>query len=189
MYEPAEDSEMLKKVLQKHLKGKKLLKALDMGTGSGIQAFELIKNVDYVLAVDIDKESVSHVKKLILEEGLSDKMEALVSDLFHEVPSRLVHSFDLIVFNPPYLPKGEDDYEDTELFGGADGIHLTRTFLLQAKEFLAEKGIIFFVASSFAKISLLEEAMKKLEYKFEVVDKKHISFEDILVYKAWKDEL
>lgn len=188
MYEPAEDSELLKKVVGKYLKGKKVSKALDMGTGSGIQALSLINFSDYVLAVDIDKESVAHVKKIILEKGISDKMEALVSDLFHDVPSRLVHSFNLIVFNPPYLPKGEDDYEDSELFGGADGIHLTRTFLLQAKEFLAENGVIFFVASSFAKISLLEEAMKKLGYKFEVVDKVHISFEDILIYKAWLDE-
>lgn len=188
MYEPAEDSELLKKNIEKYLKGKKISKALDMGTGSGIQAFSLEKFSDYVLAVDIDKESINHVKKLIIEYGKSEKMEALVSDLFQEVPSRHLNSFDLIVFNPPYLPKGEDDYEDTELFGGADGIQLTRTFLLQARDFLSQKGVIFFVASSFAKLSLLEEAMKKLGYKFEVVDKKHISFEDIIIYKAWLDE-
>lgn len=185
MYEPAEDSFLLKECVSEFCKGKKLENVLDMGTGTGIQGFSMVDYTEFVLACDIDKEACKLVKDEIIEKGLSNKMESICSDLFSNVPRRFQGKFDLMMFNAPYLSKGEDDYADTELYGGAFGIHVTEKFLEQAKEFLSEAGVIFFVASSLAKLELLEKFMTKQNYNFEIIKKKHISFEDIIVYKAW----
>ena len=88
LYEPREDSELLVKYVKKHARGV----VLDMGTGSGIQAIGAIEKGAEVLAVDVNKEAVEHCEK----KGIN----ALQSDLFENVKGK----FDLIIFNPPYLP-------------------------------------------------------------------------------------
>jgi tRNA1(Val) A37 N6-methylase TrmN6 len=57
MYQPAEDSLLLEKHVEKLSKGN----VLDLGTGVGIQALAASRNksVSAVLAADIDKETVS----------------------------------------------------------------------------------------------------------------------------------
>ena len=55
IYEPREDSFLLKKYVNKFAKGK----ILEMGTGTGFQ----IKDLENAEGVDIDKESINHCKK------------------------------------------------------------------------------------------------------------------------------
>ena len=88
IYAAREDSFLLAKYVNKFSKGK----VLDLGTGSGIQAEAALKHTKNVLAVDINKEAVNYVKK----KGIKAK----VGNLFSEIDKK----FDLIIFNPPYLP-------------------------------------------------------------------------------------
>jgi len=76
MYEPREDSFLLLKAVKKYAKGN----VLDMGTGSGILAFEAsrLKNVNSVVGTDIDKESIDYCRK----RYKSHKLIFLKSDLF-----------------------------------------------------------------------------------------------------------
>ena len=99
IYEPGEDSFLLAKYVEKFAKGN----VLDIGTGSGVQAENALKFSKDVLAVDIDKKAVSYVKK----RGVKAK----VSDLFSNVKGK----FDLIIFNPPYLPDEELEDELNQL--------------------------------------------------------------------------
>jgi len=72
IYEPAEDSFLLQKYVKKYAKGI----ALDMGTGSGIQAETAAssKKVVKVFAVDINEEAIKYCirhqknKKIILKQ-------------------------------------------------------------------------------------------------------------------------
>src|SRR3989344_8622037 len=98
IYEPHEDSFLLVKQIKKLSKDKKVL---DMGTGFGILAETALKSgARDVLAVDINEGVVSYV--------MSKGIKAKISNLFSNVNEK----FDLIVFNPPYLP--EDELEDRE---------------------------------------------------------------------------
>ena len=72
-----------------------------MGCGSGIQSLATSKGD--VLAVDINPEAVKIVKKL----GIN----AIQSVLFVNVKDK----FDLIIFNPPYLPEEESEDEESKL--------------------------------------------------------------------------
>ena len=141
-----------------------------MGTGSGIQANTLCKFSKEVYAVDINKES---------KEKIGKKIKFIHSDLFKKVKEK---DFDLIVFNPPYLPDGEEK-ADPELTGGKQGVELTLKFLKQAKKHLKEDGTILFIASSHANLDLLEKKAGK-EYYLERIRELPLFFEKLYVYKA-----
>ena len=110
-------------------------RALDMGTGSGVLAGELAGRFEQVLAVDVQKKSVEHVIALRMRN-----VDVVKSDLFEKVEGR----FDLIVFNPPYLPEPYE--EDPELCCG-DGEILVR-FLEGCRRHLNPGGRVLLLLSS-----------------------------------------
>lgn len=181
MYEPQEDSYLLKEAIEKYCKENKVDSALDMGTGSGIQAEQLATFCKQVTAVEIDEEVIKQI-----QNKLNKKIILLKSDLFQNLKKQ---KFDLIVFNPPYLPEEEFLKVDIETIGGKSGEELTIKFLEQAKNYLNKDGTILFIASSLANLKNLEQNIKKLGYISEIIAKKHISYEDIIVMQVkneWK---
>ena len=99
IYEPAEDSYLLQEQLKNFVKPG--MKVLDMGTGSGIQAKTAKELGAEVLAVDINEGCVEHVKNL--------EIDTIQSNLFSKVTGK----FDIIIFNPPYLPEDPREPEDS----------------------------------------------------------------------------
>lgn len=178
MYLAREDSFMLLKHVKKYAKGK----VLDMGTGSGIQALGAAdrKEVESVLAVDIDKKVVKELKETIK----NPKIRINHSDLF----SNIHRKFDTIIFNPPYLPREKEDeeVEDEALYGGKKGHEMIRKFFKQASRYLNKDGIILIVFSSFTGKEKVNEAIYGNGFEFKELDRKHIFFEDLFVYLVKK---
>ncbi len=146
IYEPAEDSYLLQEEVKKFVKPN--MKVLEIGTGSGILA-ETAKNMGAdVLAVDINPEAVKYVKE--------KEINSIVSDLFSNVEDK----FDLIIFNPPYLPREGMEPEDSQLAttGGEKGNEVIERFL---KELLMRKEG-FMVYSFILKLLILK--MEKFFY-------------------------
>lgn len=171
IYQPSEDSFLLEKYIKKFSKGKKVL---DMGSGSGIQSFSALKSgAESVLAVDINEEAVKRLKK----QGLL----AIKSDLFSKVKGK----FDLIVFNPPYLPEDKnEDYESRIITsGGKSGDEIIIRFLEQAKKHLEDNGEILLLISSITPFKRIEKAFKKIFYKWEVLESRRIFMESLSVLK------
>ncbi len=167
IYEPLEDSFLLSKYVKKYAKGK----VLDMGTGSGIQAETALKNTKDVIAVDINQECVNFVRK--------KKIKCIKSDLFELVEGK----FDLIIFNPPYLPYDKREPEDSRLAttGGKKGYELLERFLKEAKPFLKKEGKILLVCSSLT--GNIEKIFKNLNYNFKKLETKKLPFfEELYVY-------
>ena len=80
IYEPSEDSYLLRKQVKKYSKNKSFL---DIGAGSGIQSEEAIKsNAKKVLAVDINNESIKILKL--------KNIPSIKSDLFEKVKGKIV---------------------------------------------------------------------------------------------------
>lgn len=174
MYSPQEDSFLLLEQVKKYARGK----VLDMGTGSGIQARGAAekKEVESVLAVDIDKKVIGELKKTIHEP----KIKFMVSDLF----SNIFDKYDTIIFNPPYLPreKGDEKIKDPALFGGKEGYEILERFFMQVGRCLNDHGMILIVFSSFTQKEKVDEIIGKSGFSFEQLSTQHIFFEDLFVY-------
>lgn len=160
---------MLQKYVRQYARGR----VLDMGTGSGIQALIAKEKTRDVLAVDINPDAVALVKK----KGIT----ALVSDLFENVTG----TFDVVIFNPPYLPEDErESFEDrVVLSGGKYGSEILERFFSRAKQFLRKDGKILIVFSTIT--GDVEFLLKRYGYAFKKLDEKSFFFEKIFVYVVW----
>jgi release factor glutamine methyltransferase len=150
VYSPEEDSYLMQKTLEKNIKNKNL-NVLEIGIGSGIQLKTLKKlGIKNLSGVDINSDAVKDCKKL----GFNCK----ISNLFEKVKGE----FDIIIFNPPYLPEDKKEPKDSQLAttGGKKGGELINKFLRQAKKHLNKKGKIFLLVSSLTK-GLNYEGYKK----------------------------
>ncbi len=168
IYEPKEDSFLLESVVAKYSKNKKVL---DMCTGSGILAQKAKPLAKSILAVDINEEAINLVK--------SKSIKALKSNLFQKVKGK----FDLIICNPPYLPK--DDREDKEsslaTTGGKRGDEFIIKFLKQSNTHLEKDGIILLLVSSLTPMNKINLLLKKLKLKSKVIASKKLFFEKLEV--------
>jgi len=175
VYEPQEDSFLLKEFVKRYAKGV----ALDMGTGSGLQAREAAHNkrTTKVFAVDIDRRAVAFAKKAANHRH-HKKVNWIVGDLFSPFKNKL-HYFDTIIFNPPYLPQ-DHKVRDIALEGGRRGHETIERFLNEVNNYLKPDGIILLVFSS-----LTPEVQNLLQRNMLIgkeVGKTHMFFEDIFVY-------
>ncbi len=147
VYDPREDSFLLKRELIKYLTFNKISSLLDMGTGSGIQAIAAKRSgVERVVAADINPEAIKCAK--LNSKNL--KIEFIQSDLF----SNISEKFDLIVFNTPYLPPIPP--VDPQWSGGKEFIE---KFLKNSSKHLTPNGKILFLHSSKSPISLKHELL------------------------------
>ncbi len=189
MYCPREDSFFLSDFLKKHLKkclknnsinkkgDKKInkeIKILDMGSGSGIQS-QTCKNLgfDNILCVDINSECIKHLK--------SSGFKTIKSDLFSNKKLKN-RKFDLIIFNPPYLPSSKYDKEK-DTTGGKKGFETILKFLQKARNHLTDNGKILLLFSSLSSPEIIKKKAKDIGYSFSLFDSKKLFFEKLYIYK------
>src|SRR3989344_3188593 len=185
VYEPREDSYLL----EKYVRIKAFGRVLDLGTGSGIQAFAALKNHDVgdVIAVDVNEEAVNKLREKIKKDGLR-KIKAVQSDLFENVSGK----FNTIIFNPPYLPQdkiGKEIIEDPALYRGKNGWEISERFFNQVSKYLTHEGKILFLFSSLTNKTKIDEILKKNLLQFEEIDKQKLHFEELYVYEISKTDL
>ncbi len=171
-YQPSDDSFLLVKEVKERACNKSVL---DMGSGFGILAETAIKaRCKNVLAADIDYASVAYCQ--------SKGIPSIQSDLFYNVHGK----FDLIIFNPPYLPEDplEDESTRKVVCGGKHGYEILVKFLKQAKQYLNKEGEILFVFSSLTNKKKIDETLKELNYKFTCLEEESFFYEVLYVYSC-----
>ena len=176
MYTPKEDSYLMSRILKEKIpeliKQNPNLKLLEIGAGSGIHletAFNAGVKKQNIFSCDIDKKSVEHCKIL--------GFNCIHSDLFENIKN----TFDLIIFNPPYLPQDSREPNDSqqETTGGKKGNEIILRFLKQAKTHLNKNGKIFLITSSLAK----DTDFKKLDYNAKEIGCEKLFFETLCIWE------
>lgn len=152
VYEPAEDSFLLVDALLDNIQDGN--RVLEVGCGTGIVSVFAGDRASLVAATDLNP----HAVRCAGDNGV----DAVRTDLMAGIRG----TFDLVVFNPPYLPTQEDErlggWDDLMLDGGADGRETIRRFLAEVGEHLSANGRILLLVSSLTGIrevcSLMEDA-------------------------------
>jgi len=179
MYIPREDSYFLSEQVDNFLNKikNKNIKILDVGAGTGIQAETCLSlGFKNILCVDIDKESIDFLKK--------KKFKAIKSNLFSN-PKLNSKKFNLIVFNPPYLPEDKTGFDkEKDTTGGKYGYEAIIRFLKQAKNHLKKDGKILLLFSSLSNSKIIKKKAEELGYSMKLLAKKRIFFEELFVYEV-----
>ncbi|MCW4464017.1 methyltransferase [Glutamicibacter sp. MNS18] len=124
-------------------------RALDLGTGCGIQLFHLLAHADHVTATDLSERALGFARfNLLLNHrqlrldpaDLGRRVSLRAGNLFEPVRGEL---FDLIASNPPFVitPRQEGHQEMfTYRDGGMAGDRLVRTLIEQLPAYLNPGG-------------------------------------------------
>ena len=142
VYQPEADTHLLLDAARKEVKpGDRIL---EVGTGSGLISRELAK-VSGVVATDINPHAVLCARKA--------GIDVVRTDLFAGIRG----FFDLILFNPPYLPtqpeERMDDWLEYALDGGESGRAVIERFARNIGDVLAPGGRILLLISSLTGLS------------------------------------
>lgn len=113
---------------------RKVRRAVDMGTGCGVQAFLAAAHSDQVWALDCNPRAVNYTGFNARLNGI-ENVECLQGDGFEPVRGQ---TFDLIVTNPPFMisPRCRYQYRDS----GLAGDEFCRRIVRQAPSLLNEGG-------------------------------------------------
>ena len=115
--------------------------SLDVGTGSGFQAFLAAAHSDRVVATDRNPRAVETATFNAGLNGLTH-VECREGDLFEPVEEE---TFDLVVSNPPFIVSPDNLFYF--LHSGMAGDDVCRTIARAAPRFLAEGGYCQFLAN------------------------------------------
>jgi release factor glutamine methyltransferase len=122
---------------------------LEIGTGSGAVSIALAKELPLasLVATDLSGKALAIARENALGNGVQERIQFLQGDLF--APLEEGSQFELILSNPPYVPRSHfaslapevRDFEPrVALDGGKDGLAFFRRALPRVGEFLQPEG-------------------------------------------------
>ncbi len=153
---------------------------LEVGCGSGYILVNAATISYRIIGLDCSFEAVKNTKQNLLHNDLYEKAEVFVSDLLKAIAPD--SRFDVIAFNPPYLPSDEDRTElDHALVGGIRGTEVTERFLQQAMQHVSPEGRIYTMVSSLSDYGRFERLVENEGFEMTTVQTGVFFFERLSV--------
>lgn len=172
VYKPSEDSELLADVISDKIEPG--MSVLDMGCGSGFLTILAARAGARVTAADINPSAIRLTEMNARTNGV--KIQSVLSNLFERIDEK----FDVIIFNPPYLPDN-DDIEGSEMWSKRDVIE---RFVSRAGSHLKIDGSIFMLVSSVTPAVEVLELLKKVGFDAKIVEERKVPWETLSVIHA-----
>lgn len=174
VYQPAEDSHLLAVAAREAVSPAD--RALDVGTGSGYVASQMAEVGASVVGTDINP----HACRQAREHGIR-AVRADLTDAFRD------EAFDLVTFNPPYLPTAPDeertDWMAMALSGGEDGRAVIDPFLADVGRVLAPGGRVLLLVSSLSGVEAVTERADEVAFESTTVATDSFPFETLSVLR------
>lgn len=147
---PRPETELLVEKVVDLLKGRPGIRGIDVGTGSGAIGVTLAKLLpgSEWWAVDISNDALEVAGDNAIRLGVAERIRFMLGDLLEPVMDQ--GKFDVIVSNPPYVPRDVIHSLQPEvkrepvsaLDGGLDGLDIYRRLIPQTSGMLVKNGIL-----------------------------------------------
>lgn len=175
VYQPAEDSALLADAAVESVTVDDLV--LDVGTGSGF--------VGATLREETGARVVgSDLNPIACRRAASRGIETVRADLVSPFRNGV---FDVVTFNPPYLPADDriddQDWMEVALAGGETGRAVVEPFLDDVGRVLTPDGVVYLLVSSLTGIDAVVERAGKRGFSSVVVSETSFPFETLVVLK------
>ena len=173
VYQPAEDSALLASATVEAVAAGDTV--LEVGTGSGWVAAQVRETREArVIAADVNPHACRQARDRGLEVVRADLVSPFRDD-----------SFDVVAFNPPYLPTDPDnewdDWMEAALSGGETGRRLVEPFLEAVGRVLAPGGCVLLLVSSLTDREAVESIAADAGFDAETVREESYPFETLWV--------
>jgi release factor glutamine methyltransferase len=173
VYDPGEDTFLLVEAALREARHTDRI--LEVGTGSGVVSLFMKDVAPGVVATDISPIACRNARL----NGIS----VIRTDLYAGLCGR----FDLVIFNPPYLPTAPDEkldaWLDRAFNGGITGRKEIERFVRDIDRILAPDGRVLTVISSITGVGETEALFKEKGFRMEIVATEKVPFERLVVLK------
>jgi len=189
VYIPSEDTDLLLNVLEEEIikRNKTFKKAIEIGTGNAFLSLEIYDNVNQLYSTDINPIVIDYLLNVKDKYNL-EKMKVVYSNLFDSIDDN--EKFDLIVFNPPYVPTEDLEKEDDSINGydlavngGKDGREIIDSFLEKLPNHLEKEGVCYLLVSSLNNPVEIIENLKLKKLNVEIIGSQKLFFEELFVLR------
>ncbi|MDK2849894.1 MAG: release factor glutamine methyltransferase [Candidatus Woesearchaeota archaeon] len=156
---------------------KNIKKVLEMGCGPAevlTMLSQKFPSLEFTGA-DINRDALKVAKENIRKT--KTKIKIIHSDLFSNIDEK----FDLILFNPPYLPH-DKEFFDESLHGGPRGNETSIRFLKEATDHLNKNGRIILLTSSVSHPEEILNYAKGLGFAVQKIKDEKLFFEVLTTY-------
>jgi release factor glutamine methyltransferase len=178
VYEPAEDSFLF----AENLEVKAGENVLDIGTGCGILGILAAKKAREVVAVDVNPYAVRCAKENAVRNNVRGKMTFMQAGLFTCLSEKA--TFDVILFNAPYLPSDESDagsWLGRAWAGGVTGRQVIDRFISEVPSHLKRTGRVFLMQSTLADVDATVCSFADCHLNAQVVADRALPFFETVV--------
>lgn len=179
VYPPSDDTYLLVETITLS----KIDSFLEVGCGVGLVTAAAARQAKTVVATDISLDAVRNTKENLERNGLHHKVSVFQGDLLTAV--RAKSSFEVIAFNPPYLPEdGHTSNSDQATIGGPEGTEISEQFLSQAVTHLKSGGRVYLVCSTLADVSKIQRVMESAGLRVRISASKKLFYEELHILEG-----